>query len=255
MELCPRVSGWRALRVPCLVSLHWCVGLGPEPSGEQGHVQGQLWAQGFLRQPVCRWVGLCPHLVSCLAWDFPALVTTDCWARVGLGPGANKLEEEFQMALASTRVHVIEGAPKNGCCQYPCPQGELQLPLDSSGHSPRSTGRSDPGSYQITASTLGPRAYCVHPLKVKCLFPPAFWNSWKKAPLIFKAKCSGSSSSWYRTPVLGSLMSRWDPLLLFSCLWVIHLGVWVLTIPPLHSSYTAHCGSFCISLVVEDLFW
>ena len=39
----------------------------PWSSGGQGHVLGQLWAQGFLRQPACSWVGLCPYWASCLA--------------------------------------------------------------------------------------------------------------------------------------------------------------------------------------------
>ena len=63
------------------------------------------------------------------------------------------------MALASTSVYVVEGAPQNGR-QCLCPQGELQLPPASLGDSPRSAGRSDPSSFQITASALGP-VVCV----------------------------------------------------------------------------------------------
>ena len=63
------------------------------------------------------------------------------------------------MALASTSVHVVERAPQNGCHQCLCPQGELQFPPASLGGSPRSAGGSDPGSFQTTASALGPRAY------------------------------------------------------------------------------------------------
>ena len=62
------------------------------------------------------------------------------------------------MANASTNDHVVEGAPKNGCCQCLCLWGELQLPPASLGDSPGSAGRSDPGSYQMTASSLGPGA-------------------------------------------------------------------------------------------------
>ena len=32
------VSGCRVLGIPGLVLVHWCVGLGPRPSGEQGHI-------------------------------------------------------------------------------------------------------------------------------------------------------------------------------------------------------------------------
>ena len=62
------------------------------------------------------------------------------------------------MALASTSVHVIEWGPPNGSHQCLCPQGELQLLSDSLGDCPRLAGRSDPGSFQITASALGHRA-------------------------------------------------------------------------------------------------
>ena len=52
---------------------------------------------------------------------------------------------------------MVEGDSKNGCHLYLCPHGELQLPPAYLGNSPRLTGRFDPGSYQITASALGPR--------------------------------------------------------------------------------------------------
>lgn len=68
-----------------LMPSHWCVELGPEPSGGQGcaerHVQRQLWAQEDLRQ-------LCPHPISCLTqW---ALVLLPRGYRVGPGCGANE---------------------------------------------------------------------------------------------------------------------------------------------------------------------
>ena len=56
------------------------------------------------------------------------------------------------MMLASTSVHVVEQAPRNGCCQVLCAQGELQLPPVSLGGFSRSAGGSDLGSFQITAS-------------------------------------------------------------------------------------------------------
>ena len=60
------------------------------------------------------------------------------------------------MALASTIVFVVEQSSQNGCPQCLCLQGELQLPPASPGGSPRSAGGSDPGSFQITASSMGP---------------------------------------------------------------------------------------------------
>ena len=67
MEVVPRVSGCRALEVLGLVPAYWYVGLGPGPTGGHGHVQGKVWAQGVLRQPVCWYVGLCPCPAGCLA--------------------------------------------------------------------------------------------------------------------------------------------------------------------------------------------
>ena len=58
------------------------------------------------------------------------------------------------MVPALTSIHAVEGAPKNFCCQRPCPQGELLPSLASLGDSPRPAGRSGPGSYQIIAFAL-----------------------------------------------------------------------------------------------------
>ena len=46
---------------------------------------------------------------------------------------------------------------------------------------------------------------CVHPPRVEFLFSPVLWSSCNQAPLAFKTKCSGGSSSWCQTPRLGSL--------------------------------------------------
>ena len=62
------------------------------------------------------------------------------------------------MVLAHTNVLVVEQAPQDGCQQHLCPQDETQLPPASLGGSPRSAGGFDPGSFQISASALGPRA-------------------------------------------------------------------------------------------------
>ena len=77
------------------------------------------------------------------------------------------------MVLASSSIPTVEQASQNGCNH--CPQSELHLPPASPGESPRSSVRSNPGSFQITASTLGPRAYeiLLCPLRVESLFPTA----------------------------------------------------------------------------------
>ena len=62
------------------------------------------------------------------------------------------------MALASTSVHVVERTPQSGCCQFLCPQGELKLHPASPEDSPRSAAGSEPGSFQIPAAPLSPRA-------------------------------------------------------------------------------------------------
>ena len=60
-----------------------------------------------------------------------------------------------------------------------------------------------------------PGSQCTHarvcPPGVELLFPPVLWQSCTQAPLDYKAKCSGGSSSWCQTPRLGSLM--WDSVL------------------------------------------
>ena len=61
--------------------------------------------------------------------------------------------------LANVSVHMVESdrALKNGCSKCLFHQGELLLPLASSGDSSRSAGRCDPSSFQITPA-LGPGA-------------------------------------------------------------------------------------------------
>ena len=59
------------------------------------------------------------------------------------------------MILASTRVLMVERAPKNGLHECLCLQGELQLLPASLGGSPISASGSDSGSFQVTASALG----------------------------------------------------------------------------------------------------
>lgn len=64
--------------------------------------------------------------------------------------------EGSKMGLASTSVLMVEEAPQYGLCQCLYLQGEVQLPPDSLGGSPRSASGSDSGSFHINASVLGP---------------------------------------------------------------------------------------------------
>ena len=57
---------------------------------------------------------------------------------------------------------------------------------------------------------------CVCLLRMKSLFPTTLWLSWKKALLAIKAKCSGGSFSWFRTPRPENLMWNLDPLFLWE---------------------------------------
>lgn len=52
MKLGPRVSGCRLLESLGIVPVHWYMGPGPGPSVEQNLLQGQLWGEGVLRQPI-----------------------------------------------------------------------------------------------------------------------------------------------------------------------------------------------------------
>ena len=117
-----------------------------------GSILGQLGAQDDLGKPSCWWVGLYPHLSSCLAWGVPVLVSIGWWAR--LCASTNKLKGRFQ----------------NCVCQHQCPCGirsspKWLLPVSMSPEwapvtsclsrgSLRSAGGSDPSFFQITASAL-----------------------------------------------------------------------------------------------------
>ena len=171
-----------------------CVGLGPGSSGEQGNIQGRLWAQGGLTA-VCL---LLDEAVSpssyLLGLRYPLQAGGHGWGWVSR---LISQREDSKMVLASSSVQVVEQVPQNGCLHCLCPQGELQLPLASLGDLPRSVGRSDPGFFQITASALGPIAYEIlcSPFKsgVSVSYSPLALP--KVSPLAFKAKSSGGLSS------------------------------------------------------------
>ena len=73
---------------------------------------------------------------------------------MGRGFSANKLERGFQNGSCQHWGPHGRMSSQNGCRQCLCPWGELQLPPASLGGSPGSVGGSDPGSFQITASSL-----------------------------------------------------------------------------------------------------
>ena len=102
---------------------------------------------------------------------------------------------------------------------------------------------------------------CVCPPRVAFLFPPVLWSFCDEAPLTFKAKCSGGSSSQFQIPILGSL--TWGSEL--SLLWenlcdiiILVCGsptwwVWDLIISRMEPSYHLIVASF-LSLEVDYLF-
>ena len=101
--------------------------------------------------------------------------------------------------------------------------------------------------------------FCLNPLRVESLLPTAFWLSHMQALLAFKVRGSGGSSSWCRTPGLGSPMSYLNPSFLVenlcNCGYLpvcvsANLGVWVLTIPYLFPSHLSWCDCLFTSLVV-----
>ena len=102
------------------------------------------------------------------------------------------------MVLASTRALLVEWNSQSGYHQ-----GELELLL-ALGDSPRSASGSDPGSFQITTSALGPQVlrFCCTCFKngVSVSYSPLALL--KISPLAFKAKCSGGSSSQCGNPGL-----------------------------------------------------
>ena len=74
-----------------------------------------------------------------------------------MGPGADELEGGFHDDSCQHQCPRGRMSSPNVCCQCLCSSGALQLSPASPGGSPRSEDGSDTGSFQITASALGPR--------------------------------------------------------------------------------------------------
>ena len=103
---------------------------------------------------------------------------------------------------------------------------------------------------------------CVHPPRMESLFFPVFWSSCCQVLLAFKTKCSGGLSSWCQTPRLGSLTWGSELSVLWENLWYScslvcgssTQGVLDLIVSWVCPSYLSSCGSFFMSLAVEDVF-
>jgi len=159
------VSAWRVLGVLDLLPVYWCVGIGPGSSGGQGYVQRWLQTQGS-------WGNLSAGRWGCVSVQLTA------WPEASqyLSLQTVGLQWDFSVVISYKKNSRIvlpcrrRSSPK--WFRNLCTQGEMELFPTSPGG-----GRSNPGYYQITASTLG--RLCVNPLQVRSLFPSAFWNSQK----------------------------------------------------------------------------
>lgn len=143
-----------------------------------------------------------------------AVGTTCWWAWAGLGPEASKLDGRFQNSACQHQCFYSRKSSPNACCQCPDLQDELLLPPASVGDSkisrwvwPRllSNYCFFPGPQFVRFSVLA--------LRVESHFPQTSGTP-AISPLVFKVKCSGSSSSWCKIPELGDPMWSLDPLLL-----------------------------------------
>lgn len=108
--------------------------------------------------------------------------------------------------------------------------------------------------------------FCMHPLRtvsVSCSPPALKWKSCCLEPACFSKSCFSNQMSWgltfqHRSPMWGSgpslpgedLCACDGPSICGSLTW---LGVGVLTVPHLCSSYPPCCGSCFISLVAQSL--
>ena len=137
----PRVSATALLCGLASWALWW-TRLGPGVAG----------SSVVLKHQACWWVELCPCLASCLAWGIPVLVPKGYW--VGPGPSTNKLKNP-KSCLVSLWLNKL---PKRLPPTLMSPWW-AQLPLNLSRRLSKAASSSDPGSFQMTALTLSPRAY------------------------------------------------------------------------------------------------
>ena len=161
-----------------------------------------------------------------------------------------KLEGGFQNSICQHCFYVLERTSKNGCHQCLCPQGELQLHPAFPGDSPRSSGRSDPGSHHTLLLPWVPEyvIFYLYSVRMKILFPlallklnPTCLQSQKLWSLIFTVQDdpSGEPHVGFKSLTrLGELSNcRYSPIS-----WVAlqgDLALDYIMIPPLPSP---HCG-------------
>lgn len=150
-----------------------------------------------------------------------------------------------------------------------CPYSESQPTPPSPGNPAKPVGRSGPDSCGVTALPWD-RIHvkpCVCSLRMESLFTQGLWSYCTQDPLVFRAKCSGRSSSWCQTLMLGNLV--WGSEL--SLLWEYVSDTVIFQFvgyPPSRcgiysyhqSAPLAHCGIFfvfgckIVFLVVASLF-
>ena len=112
-----------------------------------------------------------------------------------------------QVKLAASRgAHTNQYFPVRLSPKCLWPHSEPQLP----------TSPGDPPNQQVGLAQAPMKSLlflwvpehlrpCGHPPRVEFLLHPVLWSSCGQALMTFKAKCSGSTSSWCQTPRLGSL--------------------------------------------------
>ena len=122
---------------------------------------------------------------------------------MGPGLGTNESRWQHQPQCSCDRMF-----PNMAYTSVYVPSVRNSHPPASPGDSPRTTGRSGPGSCHLIAFALATSVYEIlcAPFKSEVSISPTPVGFPKLAPLAFKAKCSGVSFSQCRTPRLGSLM-------------------------------------------------
>lgn len=158
---------------------------------------------------------------------------------------------------------MVEQDLTNGCCHLLCPQGESHCLLLLQESLQDQKSRSEPGSFQMTASVLGLRECELLPTSfgrvsisysssgLPHLFPagfqsPAFWEL----------------SSWCRSPSWEVRCGAWMPHSLGRASAIVIIFLFVgspprgvgLDYPVSCSSYASHHGSSFISAIVENFY-
>ena len=168
------------------------------------------------------------------------------------------------MMFASAGLIAVEKLPQMAACRVCLPKGSLSACCLSRRISkmakcvwPRLLSNSC-----LDTETQSRWEFCMCPLRAESVSksPPALLNTSSTGfqsqtfwglPFLVQDPQAGEPNVGVRplAPWVGHL-GLWYS----SCLWVADLGVRVLTISFLSPSYPSHCGSFFISLIVENIF-